>query len=66
LEELFIRTLKLLRKAGAKMVVMEGELEHLEFSKISSSKENIEQLFGQLSAALDGDSAYAAIEKMKK
>lgn len=66
LEEYFIKTLKRLKKAGADMVVMEGDNELLEYSKVSSSKDNLDQLFKQLFEAKDGSAAYAIIDKIKK
>lgn len=66
LEEIFVKTLRQLKRAGATMVVAEGERELLEFSKVLSSKENIDQLFKQLYDADDGSSAYAIIDKVKK
>lgn len=66
LEEYFIKALKKLKKAGANMIVMEGDKELLEYSKVSSSKENLDQLFKQLFDAEDGSSAYAVIDKVKK
>jgi len=66
LEEYFIKTLKKLKKAGANMIVMEGDKELLEYSKLSSSKDNVDQLFKLLLEAKDGSAAYAAIDKIKK
>ena len=66
LEKYFLRTLKLLKKAGADMTVMEGDTEHVEFSKVSSSKDNLEKLIAKLFDAKDGTEAFNAIEKLKK
>ena len=65
-EEIFVKTLKLLKRAGADMVVMEGERECIEFSKVTSSKENVNKLIEKLNEAQDGSAALDTIEKLKK
>ena len=66
LEESFIKTLRMLKKAGADMTVMDGVRECTEFSKISSSRENTEKLIEQLFDAKDGMEAFAVIDKLKR
>ena len=66
LEESFIKTLRLLKKAGADMTVLDGQMECTEFTKVSSSKENIDKLIEQLFEAKDGVSAFTVIDKLKK
>lgn len=66
LEEIFIKTLKKLKKSGADMIVMEGDRELLEFSKESSSKENIDKIVEQLFSAKDGSAASDIVEKLMK
>ena len=66
LEKYFLKTLKLLKKAGADMSVMDGNRELVEFSKASSSKENLEKLIAKLFDAKDGTEAFNAIEKLRK
>ena len=66
LEESFIKTLRLLKKAGADMTVMDGSRECTEFSKVSSSKENTEKLIEQLFDARDETTVFSVIAKLKK
>ncbi len=66
LEESFIKTLRLLKKAGADMTVLDGQMECTEFTKVSSSKENIDKLIEQLFEAKDGVLAFTVIDKLKK
>lgn len=66
LEDYFIKTLRMLKKAGANMVVQEGESELIEYSKLSSSQVNIDQLREKLYEANEGNSAYAIIDKLTK
>ncbi len=66
LEDYFVNTLKLLKKAGADMTVMEGKKEHVEFSKVSSSKANLEMLISKLFEANDGSEVFNAIDKLVK
>ena len=66
LEAFFLKTLRLLKKAGADMIVMEGNRECVEFSKVSSARENLEKLISKLFEARDGNEAFLAIEKLEK
>jgi|GEM_PF-668101 hypothetical protein len=66
LSDYFLNTLRLLKKAGADMTVLERNRECVEFSKVSSSKENIERLIAELFEAKDGTEAFNAIDKLKK
>ena len=66
LEQNFIKTLRQLKKSGADMIVLDGERECTEFSKVSASKDNIEQLLGQLFEAKDGVAAFEVIDKLKR
>ena len=66
LEEYFVKTLKALKKAGANMTVMDGDRECLEFSKVSSSKVNVDELIAKLFNSQDGIEAFSVIEKLMK
>ena len=66
LSDYFEKTLRLLKKAGADMTVLEGERECVEYSKVSSSKENIDKLIAELFESTDGSKAYNAIDKLRK
>ena len=66
LGDLFLKTLRALKKAGADMTVIEGDHELLEFSKVSSSNANVEELIGKLFEAKDGEKAFNAIDKLEK
>lgn len=66
LEDYFTKTLKLLKKAGADMTVMDGNVESVEFSKVKSSKEDLDKLIAELFDAKDGVVAFNAIDKLKK
>jgi len=66
LSDYFVKTLRLLKKAGADMTVLDGERECVEFTKVSSSKDNIDKLIAELFEAKDGAKAYTAIDKLRK
>lgn len=66
LENYFTKTLKLLKKAGADMTVMDGNVERVEFSKVKYSKEDLDKLIAELFDAKDGVVAFNAIDKLKK
>ena len=66
LEKYFLKTLKLLKKAGADMSVMDGDRELVEFSIVSSFKDDLERLIEKLFDAKEGTEAFNTIEKLKK
>ena len=66
LEDFFTKTLRLLKKAGAAMIVKEGNNELLEYSKVSASQVNIDQMREKLYEANEGNAAYAIIDKLTK
>lgn len=66
LEDYFVKTLQKLKKAGANMIVMEGTIEHLEYSKVSTSKDNIDQLINRLLIAQDVDEVDSVIGRLKR
>ena len=65
LEEYFVKTLKLLKKAGADMTVLDGNRECVEFSKVSSSNVNLEKLIAKLFEANDCTEIFNTIDKLK-
>ena len=66
LEDYFTKTLRLLKKAGAAMIVKEGNNELLEYSKVSASQVNIDQMREKLYEANEGNAAYAIVDKLTK
>ena len=66
LSEIFLKTLRELKKTGADMTVTAGGMEYVEFAKVSVSKGNIDKLIENLFETADGGVAFEAIEKLKK